>query len=77
VSGAAGQLLPLWLRPGQQTEWHGRARLRLTFASGTRAVLFLGAGLLAMAGFKWASWLALAALLSFALAVVSLLRLPR
>jgi len=77
MSGAAGQLLPLWLRPGQQTEWHGRARLRLTFASGTRAVLFLGAGLLAMAGFKWASWLALAALLSFALAVVSLLRLPR
>ncbi|ADE11358.1 hypothetical protein [Sideroxydans lithotrophicus] len=77
VSGAAGQLLPLWLRPGQQTEWHTRARLRLTFASGTRAALFLGAGLLALAGFKWASWLALAALLSFALAVVSLLRLPR
>jgi hypothetical protein len=77
VSGAAGQLLPLWLRPGLQTEWHRRARQRLTFASGTRAALFLGAGLLAMAGFKWASWLALAALLSFALAVVSLLRLPR
>jgi hypothetical protein len=73
VSGAVGQLLPLWFRPGRQTEWHEYARQRLTFASGARAVLFLVAGLLAMAGFKWASWLALAALLPFALAVVSLL----
>jgi hypothetical protein len=77
VSGAAGQLLPLWLRPGQQTEWHGRAHLRLTFASGTRAALFLIAGVLALAGFKWASWLALAALFPFALAAVSLLRQAR
>lgn len=74
VSGAAGQLLPLWLKPGHQTEWHERARRRLTFATGTRAALFLVAGLLALAGFKWASWLALAALLPFALAAFSLLR---
>jgi hypothetical protein len=77
VSGAAGQLLPLWFRPGRQTEWHEYARQRLTFAAGARAVLFLVAGLLAMAGFKWASWLALAALLPFALASVSLLKLAR
>ena len=69
VSGAAGQLLPLWLRPGQQTEWHVRARQRLTFAAGARAALFLVAGLLMLADFKWASWLALAALLPFVLAV--------
>ena len=73
VSGAAGHLLPLWLKPGHQTEWHERARSRLTFAAGMRAVLFLVAGLLAIAGFKWASWLALAALLPFALAAFSLL----
>lgn len=74
VSGAAGQLLPLWLRPGQQTEWHAWARRRLTFAAGIRAALFIVAGLLALAGFKWASWLALAALLPFALAAFGLLR---
>jgi hypothetical protein len=73
VSGAAGQLLPLWLRPGRQTEWHERARQRLTFAAGPRATLFLTAGLLAMAGFRWASWLAIAALLPFALAALSVL----
>ncbi len=77
VSGAAGQLLPLWFRPGRQTEWHEYARQRLTFAAGARAVLFLVVGLLAMAGFKWASWLALAALLPFALASASLLNLVR
>jgi hypothetical protein len=74
VSGAAGQLLPLWLRPGHQTDWHERARRRLTFAAGGRAVLFLTAGMLAAAGFKWASWLALATLIFFAWAAFSLLR---
>jgi hypothetical protein len=72
VSGAAGQLLPLWLKPGLQSEWHGGARLHLTFAAGTRAALFLGAGLLVLAGFGWAKWLALAALIPFALVAFSL-----
>ena len=57
VSGAAGQLLPLWLKPGQQTGWHGRARLRLTYAAGLRATLLMGAGLLVLAGFQWATGL--------------------
>ncbi|MCX7193011.1 MAG: hypothetical protein NTY60_05220 [Proteobacteria bacterium] len=74
VSGAAGQLLPLWIRPGRQTEWHAQARHRLTFASGARAALFLLAGLLAAAGFNWANYLALAAMAPFALAAISLLR---
>src|SRR5512135_2359391 len=65
VSGAAGQLLPLWLKPGQQTAWHAQARRRLTYASGVRAVLFLMAGLLALARIKWAGVLALGALLPF------------
>ncbi len=74
VSGAAGQLLPLWLRPGQQTAWHEQARRRLTYASGARAVLFFMAGLLALARIKWAGVLALAALLPFVIAAFSLLR---
>jgi len=74
VSGAAGQLLPLWIRPGRQTTWHAQARHRLTFASGARAALFLVAGVLLMAGFNRASWLALAAMAPFALAAISLLR---
>ena len=77
VSGAAGQLLPLWLEPGRQTAWHERARRRLTFAAGVRATLFFVAGLLALAGSNWASWLALIALLPFALAAFSLLRAAR
>ena len=77
VSGAAGHLLPLWLKPGHQTEWHELVRSHLTFAAGMRAVLFLIAGLLAIAGFKWASWLALAALLPLALVALSSLREAR
>lgn len=77
VSGAAGQLLPLWLKPGPQTDWHARARQRLTFASGLRAALFVIAGLLVLAGYKWADWIALATLLAFALAAFSLLREQR
>lgn len=73
VSGAAGQLLPLWLRPGRQTEWHAQARYRLTFASAARAALFIVAGLLAVAGFNRASWLALAAMAPFVLTIASLL----
>ncbi len=73
VSGAAGQLLPLWLKPGRQTEWHAQARHRLTFASGVRALLFLLSGALAAAGYSWAGYLALAAILAFVLSVISLL----
>ena len=75
VSGAAGQLLPLWLKPGRQTEWHAQARHRLTFASGVRALLFLLAGSLAAAGFSWAGYLALAAILAFIFPAISLFAL--
>src|SRR5512135_170677 len=74
VSSAAGQLLPLWLKPGQQTQWHAQARMRLTYGTGIRALLFLAAGLLALARIKWAALLALAALLPFVIAAFGLLR---
>lgn len=65
VSGAVGHLLPLWLRPGQQTEWHASARTILTFCSGFRALLFLTGGLLLAAGYRWGIYLALAGLAAF------------
>ena len=71
VSGATGQLLPLWLRSGHQTEWHERAYLRLTFMAGARALLFLVVGLLVIVGQKWADGLAFLALLPLVLSVVS------
>lgn len=65
VSGAAGQLLPLWLRPGQQTEWHAQVRQQLTYAGGARALALLAGGLLTLAGVRWGASLALAGLLPF------------
>lgn len=70
VSGAAGQLLPLWLRPGRQTEWHDLTRRNLTYGSGARALLLLTAGLLALAGVRWGATFALAGLLPFVLIAV-------
>lgn len=67
VSGAAGQLLPLWLKPGRQGEWHELARQRLTYASGARALLLLAGGGMALAGMRWGAVFALAGLLPFAL----------
>lgn len=67
VSGAVGQLLPLWLKPGRQTEWHALARQRLTYGSGARALMLLAAGLLALAGLRGAAVPALAGLLPFVL----------
>lgn len=65
VSGAVGHLLPLWLRPGRQTEWHATARARLAFGGGIRALLFLASGLLLAAGYRWGIFLALASLAAF------------
>jgi hypothetical protein len=81
VSGAASQLLPTWLRPGAQGEWHATLRARLTRYGGVRAVLFLIAGLAAGSGQTWSLALAAAALIWFIVqAAVALARshpLPR
>ena len=45
VSGAAGQLLPVWLRPGIQEEWHTRLRGRLCRWGGLRGLMLLLLGL--------------------------------
>lgn len=71
VSGAAGHLLPVWLRPGMQGEWHRTSRARLAWGARLRAVALPLAGLLAALGY-WpgpamgilaALWLSVAMLL--------------
>lgn len=46
VTGAVSYLLPLWLRPGQQTPWHQAARKHLGFGGGLRALIFLAGGVM-------------------------------
>jgi hypothetical protein len=67
VSGAASQLLPVWMRPGMQQPWHGRLRERLGRYGGVRAVLFLLGGLAAGLGYKWGLLLSVATLIWFQL----------
>lgn len=46
VSGAVAQLLPVWLRPGVQGEWHRALRSRLGRWGGVRGLILLLLGLL-------------------------------
>lgn len=50
VTGALGQLLPLWLRPGVHQKWHEKVRAGLGKWSGLRALLFLCGGLMITLG---------------------------
>ncbi|MBI5899641.1 MAG: hypothetical protein HZB40_10480 [Rhodocyclales bacterium] len=50
VSGAVSQLLPVWLRPGPQGQWHATLRARLCRWSGLRGWIFLFAGVLLTVG---------------------------
>lgn len=45
VSGAVAQLLPVWLRPGVQGEWHQALRSRLGRWGGMRGLILLVLGL--------------------------------
>ncbi|MHB1084501.1 MAG: hypothetical protein ACYCZA_06650 [Thiobacillus sp.] len=67
VSGAASQLLPVWVRPGVQQPWHAGLRRRLGRYGGARAVLFLLGGLTAGLGYKWGMLLSVATLIWFQL----------
>ncbi|MGD9788715.1 MAG: hypothetical protein AB7U30_12285 [Sulfuricellaceae bacterium] len=71
VTGAAGQLLPLWLQPGRQTEWHEQARRRLTRWAGLRAASFLAGGMAVLAGWAGGFFLALLGLAHFAAGVAA------
>ena len=67
VSGAASQLLPVWLRPGIQSDWHARLRARLGRYGGVRAVLFCLGGIAAGLGREWGLLLGAATLIWFLL----------
>jgi hypothetical protein len=69
VSGAASQLLPVWLRPGVQGPWHEALRTRLGRYGGARATLFLVSGLVAGSGLGWGLLLGAAVLIAFLLQV--------
>jgi hypothetical protein len=71
VTGAVSQLLPIWLRPGAQADWHRAARVMLGRYAVLRGLTFLVAGLGAMLGAPAAAWLAAAALAAFTLQVLS------
>ncbi|MBI4988226.1 MAG: hypothetical protein HZC23_05325 [Rhodocyclales bacterium] len=70
VSGAASQLLPTWLAPGVQTDWHRAARETLGRFAVLRGLTFVAAGLTVALGQPAAGWLAAAALAAFAIQVL-------
>ena len=77
VTGAATQLLPVWLRPGPQEAWHGRLRETLGRFSGLRSLLLVAGGLGVACGWHGGLWLAAIGVALFAgaaLASASLLR---
>lgn len=70
VSGAAGQLAPVWLRPGRREPWHDQSLRALGRFGGVRALLFVSAAWLPLAGYKCAGMPALTALFWFGLLFV-------
>jgi len=75
VSGAATQLLPVWLRPGVQSGWHASLRGSIGRHGGVRAVLFCLGGIVAGMGREWGLLLGAATLIWFLLqASVALLQ---
>ena len=77
VSGAASQLLPVWLRPGVQNAWHGDMRRRLGRHHGVRALLFFAGGIAAGLGQPWGLLLSAATLVWFLLQAAASLFLTR
>lgn len=67
VSGAASQLLPVWLRPGVQNPWHTALRNSLGRYNGIRAVLFSIGGVAGGLGREWGLLLGAITLLWFML----------
>lgn len=62
VSGAAMQLLPVWLRPGRQDAWHETLRYDLGRLAGVHATLLVAGGLSVACGHPQGLWLAAAGL---------------
>jgi hypothetical protein len=71
VSGAAGQLAPVWLKLGEGNDRILAAQRRLGRFGGARALLFLSAALLPLLGYRCAGMPALTALLWFLILFVA------
>ena len=76
VTGAVSQLLPVWLKPGLQTPWHGQIRQRLQWGGGIRGLMFLGGGLFLACGWHGGMILAVAALALFMAQLIGAARPP-
>jgi len=74
VTGAVSHLLPLWIWPERSSARYAVAARRLTFGSGVRLLVFMAAGLLAVAGIEAAAYVAAAAVAAFLIQVVWALR---
>ncbi|MCX7170458.1 MAG: hypothetical protein NTY41_09245 [Proteobacteria bacterium] len=70
VSGAAMQLLPVWLRPGRQGIWHENLRNALGRYSGVHAPLLVAGGLVVAFGYSRGLWLSAAGLVVLLAAAV-------
>ena len=70
VSGAATQLLPVWLRPGPQREWHAQLRSTLGWLGGLRSGLMLAGGILLACGVAQGRGVALAGLVMLLIAAL-------
>jgi hypothetical protein len=70
VSGAAGQLAPVWMRPGRREPWHEQSLRALGRWGGVRALLFVSAAWLPLAGYRCAGMPALTALFWFGILFV-------
>ncbi len=65
VTGAAGQLAPVWVAAGRPASRHARDRARITRWNGPRALLFVSAAVLPLLAFKCSGMPALTALVWF------------
>lgn len=65
VSGAAAHLAPVWLNPGTRTERLNSHQTQLSRHAGGRAILFLTAAMLPLAGYQCSGMPALLALVLF------------
>ncbi len=67
VTGAVSQLLPVWIRPGMQSDWHAQVRQKLGAGGAYRAMLFLLGGLSVGLGWRGGLLLSIVALIAFLL----------
>jgi len=65
VTGAAGQLAPVWVEAGRSAARHAEDRAKITRWNGPRALLFLSAAALPLLGYKCSGMPALTALVWF------------